>query len=153
MRAAGGGCGQSSAELTRFVELAKLVQLGDQLVARSGVTRQQPTPTVGGQGSVVQQLLPPGVGAVEQALQRNREGSYRIGVELGEQLLDVELGQSSDGRRSSIAHGAPCSDSIAMNGAASNASGPLIPSPFHTPVAISSRAMTGWTAVCQTTAW
>jgi len=53
---------------------------------------------------------------------------------------------------SRISHGVPYSTSLSRNGTASNASGPSTPAPCHTPPASSSRAMTGLTAVCQTTA-
>ena len=43
--------------------------------------------------------------------------------------------------------------SSSRKGTASKASGPSTPAPRQTPVAMSSRATTGLTAVCQTTAW
>ena len=49
--------------------------------------------------------------------------------------------------------GAPYAVSRSRNGTASNASGPSTPAPDQTPVASSSSATTGLTAVCQTTHW
>src|SRR4051794_8458845 len=53
---------------------------------------------------------------------------------------------------SRIAQGDPYSVSLSKNGTASNASAPNTPTPDHVPVASSSKATTGFTAVCQTTA-
>ena len=57
------------------------------------------------------------------------------------------------GSRSSSPCGAPYSASSSRNGTASKASGPSTPLPCQVPRARSSIATTGFTAVCQTTAW
>src|SRR6478609_3535098 len=55
--------------------------------------------------------------------------------------------------RSLRPQGDPYSVSRSRNGTLSNASGPSTPAPDQVPFATRSRATTGLTAVCQTTAW
>src|SRR4029077_2313362 len=90
---------------------------------------------------------PPAVGKVEDDSQCGGQRRDRVGVVCGEQPLGIDLLQPADDcssiGRSSMDQGAPCSANNGRNGSAENASGPLTPSPFHSPVASISSATAG----------
>ena len=134
------------------VEAAALVQFGSQAIEARLVTLEQRPAFRGIDGRRGHQFAPFGSGHFEDDSQGNTERSDGVGVVVGEQPLGLDLPQPADGVRSSIDQGAPCSVSSGRKGSAENASGPLTPSPFHSPVANSSRAIAGCTAVCHTTA-
>lgn len=139
------------------VETATFIEFRGELVETGLVGVVQESASTGVDRCRRQQIRPGGVGHVEGDPQRSRQRGDRVGVVVGQKPFGMDLLQSGDGVRSSIGRssidqGAPCSANRGRNGSAENASGPLTPSPFHSPVAIISRAIAGCTAVCHTTA-
>ena len=117
---------------------------------RNGVV----TLTCGTWGNVFR-FLPPLVDHRRAAPRGLRRASPRRSPPPPEPTRHVLTGSTAVRRVATLllAPGAPYSVSRSRNGTASNASGPSTPAPDQVPRAISSRATTGLTAVCQTTHW